>query len=385
MLRAAIIGAGAIAPAHVEGLLEFTERVSLKAVVNRSIGRAKKLIERYNLTAEAFADYQEVLGFVDIVIVCTPPESHKEIAVKAFSHGCHVLIEKPMAPVPEDCDAIIYAAEMSGRILSVVAQSRFISSVYKTISIIKSGRFGRINFAQINSLWWRGPSYYDLAWRGRWQREGGGCTLNHTVHHIDLLLWAKGLPSSVTAVMGNLSHDNSEEEDISLSILEYADGTFAQITSSLVHHGEPQQLNFQMERAGVNLPLKISANKQRSNGFPEQDEDIRKEFMDAYATAPYPDYEHHTGQIADFLDSIQYSRQPLVTGENGRAAIELIMAIYKSASTRIRVMLPLEKDDPFYSLKGISEQVPHFNTKTHSVSAFDDLNITSFRDTYDMN
>ncbi len=382
VLRAAIIGAGAIAPAHVEGFLQFGERVQITAVVNRSIGRAQKLIERYGLDAQACSGYSEVLDSVDIVAVCTPPESHRDIAVEAFSRGCHVLLEKPMAASLADCDAIIDAAKKSGKTLSVVAQSRFAASVYKAVGIMKSGRFGRINFVQVNSLWWRGPSYYDLAWRGRWETEGGGCTLNHAVHHIDLLLWAKGSPAAVTAIMGNLSHDNSEEEDLSMAILEYDDGTLAQVTSSLVHHGEPQLLDFQLERVGVSLPLKVSASRQRSNGFPLQDEDTEKEFMDAFEGSPAPAYEHHTGQIGDFLDAIEESGTPLVTGEDGRAALELIMAIYKSASTGSRVLLPLSSDDSFYSKQGVQEHTPRFNEKIRSVSSFDDMEITSFKDKY---
>lgn len=94
--------------------------------------------------------------------------------------------------------------------------------------------------AQIDSFWWRGHCYYDLWWRGTWEKEGGGCTLNHAVHHIDMLLWMMGLPESVTSVLSNVAHDNAQVEDLSMSILRYP-RSLAQLTASVVHHGEEQR------------------------------------------------------------------------------------------------------------------------------------------------
>lgn len=379
MIQAALIGAGAIAPAHIEGLLTFPDKVKIQSIVNRRTERAEALIDRYKLNARAISDYRDALFEADLCIICTPPESHREIAIAAFHAGCHVLLEKPMARSVEDCDAIIEAAEKNGRLLSVVAQSRFITSIAKVMGMIHSGAFGALRFAQVNSFWWRGPSYYDLKWRGQWQYEGGGCTLNHAVHHIDLLLWAKGRPLCVTAHMTNLAHDNSEEEDLSMAILEYADGTYSQLSCSLIHHGEEQQLNFQMERLGISLPFKIQASKARPNGFPEQDDAAIEEGMRAYKETPAPEYEHHTGQIADFLDAIEKGRDPLIRGADGRTALELIMAIYKSASSGEKVYLPLGAHDPFYGREGCLSLTPRFHSKKRSVDGFDDTNITSFK------
>ena len=382
MLNVAIIGAGAIAPAHVEGLLQFRDRVRIVAVANRSIQRAHDLIHRYRLEAQAFADYRDAIALADIVDVCTPPGTHREVAEAAFAHGAHVLIEKPMAPTVADCDAIMDAADRSGKLLSVVAQIRFIDSINRVVRIMKSGDFGRILFSQVNSLWWRGASYYDLAWRGRWESDGGGCTFSHAVHHVDLLLWIKGMPSEVTAIMGNLAHDNSEEEDLSMAMLRFQDGSLGQITSSLLHHGEPQVLNFQLEQVGVSIPFKVYANRQRTNGFPLADEETEKRFLSAYESLPPLSHEHHSGHIGDFIHAVETKGTPLVGGDGGRAAVELITAIYKSASCGKTISLPLRKDDPFCTKEGMLALLPQFNRKRHDIAAFDDMEITSFKDKF---
>lgn len=379
VLKVAVLGAGGIAPAHVEGFLQFPDTVRIAAVANRDIGRADQLIAKYGLDAQAFTDYRDAIAGADIVAICTPPATHREMAEAAFAQGAHVLVEKPMAPTLADCDAMLEAARTAGKTLAVVAQSRFIQSIHSALTLIRSGRFGKTLFAQVNSFWWRGANYHDLAWRGRWETEGGGCTMNQAIHHIDLLLWSKGLPVEVTAVMGNFAHDNSEEEDISLALLRYADGSFGQLNCGLFHHGEPQLLNFQLEQVGVSLPLAVAASRQRSNGFPLRDEATEQRFLDEYAALPPLPHEHHTGQIGDFLQAIAQQSPPLVDGVSGRAAIELITAVYKSATTGRTVQLPLRRDDPFYAAEQGVAHFPRFNRKHRQVDAFEDTEITSFK------
>ena len=147
-----------------------------------------------------------------------------------------------MATSLEECDAMIRAAAQNGKLLSVVAQNRYKTAMMKLKAVLDSGLAGKILHAQVDSFWWRGANYYDLWWRGTWEKEGGGCTLNHAVHHIDLFQWMVGIPDEIQAVIRNINHENSEVEDFSTAVLLYNDGKVGQINSSLVHHGENQRL-----------------------------------------------------------------------------------------------------------------------------------------------
>ncbi|MBF9014496.1 MULTISPECIES: Gfo/Idh/MocA family protein [unclassified Oceanispirochaeta] len=379
MLKVMIVGAGAIAPAHIEGFLSFPERVEITHISNPTVAKAAALIDKYGLNAEASSLFDEQLDAVDIVSICSPPSTHRDLAVKALEAGKHVLLEKPMAMSLGECDQILSAAEKGNALISVVAQSRFISSISNTMKIIHKGDYGKLLFSQINSFWWRGQSYYDLYWRGLWESEGGGCTLNHAVHHIDLLLWAKGLPVEVNSFLTNLNHQNSEEEDLSLSILKYADGTMSQINASLIHHGEEQKLDFQMEKASVSIPFAVKASTPRSNGFPMDDEETINKLSDEYKNLPDLKFEHHAGQVGNFLDAIEKGTPLAVSGKDGRNSIELISAVYKSAFTGSGVILPLKKDDPYYSFPSRVEDATRFHKKTKSVKGFDDSTITDFK------
>ncbi|MDC7233375.1 MAG: Gfo/Idh/MocA family oxidoreductase [Spirochaetales bacterium] len=379
MLKAMIVGAGAIAPAHIEGFLSFADRVEITFISNPTVSKAEALIEKYGLKARASSSFEEGLDDVDIVSICSPPATHRDIAVKALEAGKHVLLEKPMAMSLEECDQILAAAEKGNALVSVVAQSRFITSIANTIAVVRSGNYGKLLFSQINSLWFRGQSYYDLYWRGVWESEGGGCTLNHAVHHIDLLLWAKGLPVKVHSFLNNLNHNNSEEEDLSMSVLRYEDGTMSQINTSLIHHGEVQKLDFQMENASMAIPFDVKASTPRSNGFPMDNDELIEQLTREYEALPDLVHEHHTGQVGNVLDAIEKGTPLVSSGQDGRNAIELISAIYKSAFTGGEVTLPLQKDDPYYAFPSRVKEATRFHKKTKSVKGFEDSTITNFK------
>jgi predicted dehydrogenase len=376
MLSVAIIGSGNISKQHIEGYIAFPDRCRITHIVDIFPEKAEKANNDFNIGARVSASHKDILSAqdIDLVSICTPPFCHAEIAIDFLNAGKNVLVEKPMAASLEECDAMIAAAEKSGKMLSVIAQNRFRDPVYALKKVLDAQLIGKIVHAQIESLWWRGHSYYDLWWRSKWKKEGGGCTLNHAVHHIDMLCWMLGLPNKVSAVISNASHDNAEVEDISVAVLQYngglcSKGALAQITSSVIHHGEEQQLVFQGEKARVSFPWKVAANIAQPSGFPaaEQNEELIKQLNNNYESLPKLAHSLHKGQIDDVLSAIENSSKPLIAGEDGRKTIELITAIYKAGSEQRAVELPIKKDDPFYTVNGMKEKVPHFYQKTASV------------------
>jgi predicted dehydrogenase len=273
-----------------------------------------------------------------------------------------------MAASLAECDAVLKARDESGKKLSIIAQNRFRLPVRNLKALLDNGMAGKVRHVTVNSLWFRGHSYYDLWWRGTWEKEGGGCTLNHAVHHIDMLGWMMGTPEKITSVLANTGHDNAEVEDLSVSIAEYP-GALAVVTASVVDHGEDQALIFQCEKAKIAFPYSVFASRPQPNGFPlaEPDEGFAKQAEEFLASLPPVPWEMHTGQLENVLSALENDTEPAITGEDGRRTIELITAIYKAGAERKTAVLPLEKDDPFYTVEGIRANVPHFYEKTVSV------------------
>lgn len=369
MIRVAIVGTGTISHAHIRAYLTFPERCHIVALVDIVPGKAQRVKEQYQLDCDVYLDHHDLLPRedIDLVDVCTPPYCHAEISINAMRSGKNAVCEKPMAASLEECDAMLRARDESGMRLSIIAQNRFREPIRNLKALLDSGLAGPVRCAQVDSFWWRGHCYYDLWWRGTWEKEGGGCTLNHAVHHIDMLLWMMGLPQRVTSVLANTAHDNAEVEDLSVSILQYP-GALAQLTASVVHHGEEQQLVFQCEKAKLAAPFSCYASLSMGNGFPQRNEALEKEIADFAAALPPIRYEGHTGQLENVLTALEQNAPVAIGGEDGRRTIELITAVYKSGATGETVSLPLASDDPFYTVEGLMARMPHFHEKTASAA-----------------
>ena len=369
MIRIAIIGTGGIAHGHMKAYLALADRCKVVALVDIIPGKAKRFMEEFHLQCDTYENHEDILDRTDIDLadVCTPPYVHASISINCLRSGKNVVCEKPMAASLEECDAMIKARDESGKLLSIIAQNRFRKGIRDLKMLLDSNIAGPVRHAQVDSFWWRGHCYYDLWWRGTWEKEGGGCTLNHAVHHIDMLCWMMGLPDKVTSVLANTAHDNAEVEDLSVSILQYPNA-LAQLTASVVHHGEEQKLIFQCEKAKIPAPFSCKASLALNNGFPKKNEELEKEIAEYVNQLPALKYEGHTGQLENVITAIETGTLPAIGGEDGRRTIELITAIYLSGSSGQTVELPLAKDSPFYTVDGIMKNTPHFYEKAASVT-----------------
>lgn len=382
MIQVALVGTGNISHAHIAGLLTFSEQCKIVALCDIYPEKAEAVKEKYHLDCKVYSDHKEMLAnenSLDLIHICTPPYVHASIAIDSMDAGCNVVVEKPMATCLAECDAMLEAEKRNHVTLACIAQNRFRNSVFKLKKVADSGLAGKICCAHVDSYWWRGHSYYDLWWRGLWEKEGGGPTLNHAVHHIDMINWIEGrLPKEVTAVLSNVMHDNSEVEDISLACLKYDDGSLAQVTSSVIHHGEEQGIILQCADAKLSAPWNPKAELSQNNGFPKEDGNVEllKLLEKEYTSIPDLTYEGHTGEIQDILHALETNTRPLITGTDGRNTVELISAIYMSGCLKKTVSLPLSPDDPYYTFEGIMEHAVHFYEKGACVENFADEAIT---------
>jgi predicted dehydrogenase len=371
MIKVAVIGTGNISPSHIRAYQALGDRCTIVALCDLDPAKAEGV--RADLGVEGatvYASHAEVIarGDIDLVSVCTPPSTHEPISVDFLEAGINVLCEKPMAPSLAACDAILAAEARSGAMFSSVAQNRYRDDVVRLKAAIDSGLTGDVSHVAVDSAWWRGLPYYDLWWRGTWEEEGGGCTLNHAVHHIDLLLWLLGAPESVTAVLTNAAHENAEIEDLSVAVLAYR-RALATITSSVVHHGEQQRIVVQGRDASVSLAGEVVAEVTQSNGFPTPggNTELVGRLQDLAAAHQPLAHTGHQGQIDDVLTALETGRRPSIDGHDGRRTIEMITAIYQAGIERRTVDLPLAGDDPYSQPGTLTERAPRFYAKSASV------------------
>ncbi|WP_084129409.1 Gfo/Idh/MocA family protein [Demequina sp. NBRC 110055] len=250
-LRAAIVGTGAIAHAHAQALAAL-DGAELVGVTDRDPDTAQRFVETYG--GEVFGDLGVMLATAspDVVHVCTPPGVHAPQAIAAMEAGAHVVCEKPAALSLAELDAMIAASERADRRLAIVFQQRTGTAAAHVKGLVKSGALGRPLVAVCQTLWFRDQAYFDVPWRGSWATEGGGPTLGHAIHQIDLLAYLLGDWESVRADLWRVGRDTGTE-DSSTATVAFASGAVATVVTSAVSPREVSAIRIDTEKATVTL------------------------------------------------------------------------------------------------------------------------------------
>lgn len=339
-LRFAVIGCGRIAPKHGQAIAEL-EDAELVAAADIIYERAEDYTARFG--GQAYESYEEMLERPDIdaVCICTPSGLHAEMGIAAARAGKHVLVEKPMALSLRDADALIAACRENGVTLGVVHQNRFNPAIVRLRRALEAGRFGQLNMGTAVLRWHRDDAYYRQApWRGTWAMDGG-CLMNQTIHVIDLLQWMMGPVESVYAFTATRMR-SIEAEDNAVAALRFRSGALGLIESSVTVY--PKNLEETLNIFGATGTVVVggvAVNRIETWRFADG-EDSEEEVLAAQEGDPASVYGYgHKPLIADFIEAIQTGRQPAVPGEEGRKALEIILAIYQSSRTGQPVALPL--------------------------------------------
>jgi UDP-N-acetyl-2-amino-2-deoxyglucuronate dehydrogenase len=348
-LGVAIIGPGKVAHIHAR-ILAGLPGARLVAVCSRSAERAGAFAAQYG--AQAYTELPALLAdsAVEAVIICTPHPQHAREAVAVLDAGRHVLVEKPMAVTPEECDAMIEAAARRRVTLGVVSQRRWYEPVRRVKDAVDAGKIGKPILGTVTVLGWRGPEYYAMdPWRGKWDAEGGGVLVNQTSHQLDLFQWFMGPAEEVCGYWDNLTHPYIEVEDTAVAALRFRNGALGSIVVSNcqnpgiygnIHvHGsngatvgvqtDGGSMFFVGQTAKVEPPVNdlwtVAGEADRLAGWQAEDRH-RVETLDVMS-----DYTRR--QVTDFVAAVAECRAPAVTGEEGREAVALFDAIYRSGRT----------------------------------------------------
>jgi len=211
--------------------------------------------------------------------------------------------------------------------------------------VLEGGRFGRLSHGAAHVRWNRGQAYYSQApWRGTWAQDGG-CLMNQCIHNIDLLRWMMGDDiDEVMAYTDRLQHPYLEAEDLGLALIKFSNGSYGLIEGTTNVY--PKNLEETLYIFGSNGTAKAAGTSDNiieewsfSDGL-----DDPQYVKATYAENPPNVYGYgHTPLYADMVDAIQNRCQPYVDGEAGKRALELVLAIYKSAAEKRPIKLPLDK------------------------------------------
>ena len=327
-MRAGIIGTGAIARKHAQAFRNIGYGVVACAGIDAA--RGQKFGDQYG--CEAFQHWQDVCRHpeVELVDVCTFPDFRLEPVELGAREGKHVQVEKPIATNLGTAGAMLQAARERNIRLGVVSQHRFDDSIQFLKRAIIAGRLGRILEADAYVKWYRTQEYYGRLMKGSWQTEGGGALINQAIHQVDLLLWLAGPIQNVYGQWQIAAIHKMESEDIVNAMVRYASGATGVIQAATAFEpGYPERL----EIHGTGGTAIITGDKlttwdvrHDSGEEPPLSRALASGASDPLAISLAP-FER---QFLDFGEAIRCRRAPLVTGEEGFRALQVVDAIYRS-------------------------------------------------------
>lgn len=353
-----IVGSQFISSIHVEALKSVTE-ANVIAVMSPTKGNAKEFAKKHDIP-NYFTDIDEMLNLkeIDMIVIGAPNNVHCELTLKAAKKGKHVVVEKPLCLNLAEADLMIKTCKDSNVKLMYAEELCFTPKYVRLKALLDEGALGKPILLK-QSEKHDGP-HADHFWDV--ERSGGGVTMDMGCHAIQFFRWLnpKNAITSVYAQMTTSVHsDKTMGDDNAIIILEFENGVIAVAEESWtklggmddkaeIHGSEgvayadvlqgnsiqtysSKGVGYAVEKAGNTVGWSFTMYEEIWNyGFPQE--------------------------FAHFVDCVNNDKEPLVTGEDGKAVLEVIFAAYESAGTGKKVLMPFksEKDKPYKHWKKIN-------------------------------
>lgn len=265
---------------------------------------------------------------IDVVCICTPSGNHAELSVAAMEKGKNVIVEKPMALTPEDCQWVVDTQNKTGKKCVVISQLRFSQTSKKVKEALADNKLGKLLECGVHMKFFRSEEYYNSSdWRGTWAMDGGGALMNQGIHGIDLMLYYMGDVKSVFAYCKTLRH-NIEVEDTAVAAVEFKNGAVGVIEATTsVLPGYPRQI----ELCGSEGSIVLEEDSILKWDIQSQDEKTGKAENSSFADPTNISFIGHKAQIENLINHLEKGEELLIDANEGRRSVELICAIYESS------------------------------------------------------
>jgi predicted dehydrogenase len=306
-LRAAVVGVGYLGQFHAEKLAALKD-VELVGVVDADAARAKHIAAKHG--CEAHGDARALLGAVDLVSIAVPTERHHEVALPFLEAGVHVLLEKPITKSLDEADALLAAARGKGALLGVGHLERF-NPAFRALA----QTFER-------------PLYIECERLSGFKQRGIDVDVvaDLMIHDLDL---ARALAKSEVGQVSACGFQvMTEAIDIANVRIEFANGCVANLSASRVSQQPVRKLR--VFQSGEYASADLQAGKLRvvrrnpRGGDVAQDETV------------FEDRDALRAEIENFVAAARGGRAPLVTGEDGRAALALALEVSRLVHARLQ-------------------------------------------------
>lgn len=343
MLNYGLIGCGRISYKHVQAHVDNYPESILKAFVDPIIENAQKQASKYvelmkdahkiDVDINIYKSYDEMFEKEELDAVSIASESgyHYQHTIDALKNNVHVIVEKPMALSVAHCDEMIAEAKKRNLKLAVSHQNRFNPPIRELRKAIESNRFGKIFAGNARILWTRDENYYKQApWRGTYAMDGG-CLMNQCIHNIDLLQWMLGGEvEKVNSMIDNYNHSYIEAEDYGSIQIKFANNAIGNVEGTVAIY--PKNLEETLTIIGEKGTVVIggvAVNEIEVWNFADNNDTLEEVKARTQGDIENIYGNGHTAFFKDFNKAILTNEEPLVNGEEGKKAVEIILEVYK--------------------------------------------------------
>jgi predicted dehydrogenase len=341
-VQVGLIGSQFVSTIHAESFKQVPA-AHLLAVASPTEEHVKSFAERHGIP-HWFTDYRKMLEMdeLDVVVLGLPNDLHCQATVDAAAAGKHVICEKPLCLNLQEADTMIQACRQAGVKLMYAEELCFTPKYVRLKQLVEEGALGQVYLLKQSEKHDgpHSPWFWDV------ERSGGGVTLDMGCHALEFFRWMLGKPKalSVYAEMATHVHqDKTRGDDDSLIIVNFEGGVTALAEESWAKKGGMDDRAEVYGSEGVayaNLLMGNAILTYSAVGYGyavEKAGDTRGWTFTIYEEAWNYGFPQ---EMAHFIDCVQHDKEPMETGEDGKAVLEMIFAAYESARTGRKVDLP---------------------------------------------
>jgi UDP-N-acetylglucosamine 3-dehydrogenase len=331
MLRAAVIGVGAMGQHHARVYNELSE-VELVAVADLSENAANRVAKLYKVPS--YSSYEELLDAEDpdLVSIAVPTSLHHQTAIAVLEQGVHVLLEKPIASTLTEAQEIVRCAERSGLCLSVGHIERFNPAVVELKRRLDQGELGQVYQFHARRL----SPYPDRV-------MDAGVVLDLAIHELDVMTCLDRTPIErlYAETRCQLSH---QREDMLTGLLRFGSGVVGLLDINWLTPTKIRTLSVTGERGMFVVDYLLQDLVLYENTKSSTDGWGILEILGVgegnVVKYRIPKMEPLKRELDAFVSAVAHDEPPSVTGEDGLRALRLALALVESAQTGEAVMDP---------------------------------------------
>jgi predicted dehydrogenase len=277
---------------------------------------------------------------IDAVVIAAETSMHADLVEQAAAAGKAIVVQKPIALTMDQADRIVATVQRAGVPFSMAWQMRVDPHNVQAKSLLESGDFGRVFMVRRrHCLTTQYMKDFDKSWHVQ-PELNRDIFADDAAHPIDFIYWLLGMPTSVFAELGTLLNP-AIPNDNGIAIFRYPDGTFAEVSCSFVAVAGENTLEIVCEHGVIIGNYGDGpSNGMRPPGAPQLKWYLHGQ---GWTISDLPEIagqgERIAGLAAPLAEFLHGKRPPIATAEEGRDALKLVLACYKSDKQGKRIRL----------------------------------------------